>query len=289
VAKIAIYNAISGAFSLYCKNLLLLVSLGALAGFISWGSLVGPRHLAQKMGMSQEKVITIQDGSNVNDVINRVSFKISSYMDTTDKSSLFIIFVTMVALWLLTMFVHLGIIKVALQIIDKGTSSFTTFLSVKQYLLTYIGSSLLFGLYSLVILVGSSLVIVPMFIIIAKIAHLSAWTALIVMPLVMFGVFGYLLRYVLFSYCIIDKNADAREALMMSATITQDQRMALLGFFFVLFGLFFVGFSLIKVAFGVHTSQATVHSMLYMIGMATVVTPLSILMISRLYRQLTSK
>ncbi len=293
MSKISLYSALSGASALYVKHIILLATLGAISGVVSWSSLVGPRHLARSLGvyqeMPEETIEITADGSNVTGIINRTSTKIAHYMDTTSKGSLFLIFLTMVVLWLAAMFVHLGLIKVALQLVDKNKSSFDTFLSVKQYLPTYIGSSLLFGLYSLVVATGSSIVMVPIFIIIAKVAHLSAWTALIAMPLVVAGAFAYLIRYVLFSYCIIDKNAGVFGALSMSATITQGQRMHLFGFFCVMGVFFYVLFGLIRAAFDIHITTVHMHSILYMVAIYTIVTPLTILMISKVYRQLTSK
>lgn len=295
MSKISIHSAISGALSVYVHHLVLLLTAGALVGFVGWAAMVGPRMVAQHMGVYQdmpveeESMTEMSPDGTVTRVVNRISMKISNYMDTTSKGALLVVFLVMVALWLANMFAHLGLMKLALQLVDKNKGSFETFFSVKQYLLSYISGLLLFGLYALVIMVGSAVVIAPIVVVLVKLAHLSPWIIMLAVPLVMVGVWGYLIRYILFSYCIIDKNTGARDSLRMSAKITAGERVHLFMFLLVMAVVFGVLFSLIKVTFGFECTGVNMHSLAYMLFISMTVTPLATLMFSKIYRQLGGK
>lgn len=299
MSKISIHGAVTGAFSGYMHHILLVVSAGALVGLVSWVSMVGPRFIAQRMGVYQEVPVTenmmtiTRDDAGaqgmVTQVVDRVSTKITVYMENTSKGMLFVLFVLTLVLWLANLFVHLGFMKVILQLVDKNKSALNVLWSVRDIFVSYLGGSILFGLYALVIMVGSSIIFVPLFVLLAKLAHLDAVAGLILMPLVMIGVWIYLVRYVFFGYCIIDKRVGARDSLHMSAKITAGQRMHV--FFFLLVAVLLLGIlgSLIKGVFCFRCSELSTQGLLYMVGVSITATPLMMLMLAKVYRQLGGK
>lgn len=299
MSKISIHGAVTGAFSSYLHHIMLVVSAGVLVGLVSWASMVGPRFIAQRMGIYQEvpmaeNVMTItRDDAGaqgmVTQVVDRVSSKITVYMENTSKGMLFILFVVMLVLWMASLFVHLGFMKLLLQLVDKNKSSLAVLLSVRDIFSSYIGGSLLFGLYALVIMVGSSIIFVPIFVILAKLAQLDGVAGLVLMPLVMIGVWIYLIRYVFFGYCIVDKKVGARDSLHMSAKVTAGQRTHV--FLFLLVAVLILGLlgSVIKGVFCFRCSDMSMQGLLYMIGISITATPLMMLMMSKVYRQLGAK
>ncbi len=299
MSKISIHSAITGSFSLYFRHILLIALAGVVTGTASWLAMTGPRYVAQSMGIyqqSEELCFIVQENADaqavVTGVVDHVNRKINAYMDNSPRGLLFLLFIAALFFWFLSSFIHLGFMRLALQLVDKNKSDMHALVSSKDVYLSYIGSAILYGLYAIVIMVGSAMVFVPVFLIISKLSNLSMVIksiGVLIVAMVMIGVWGYLIRYIMFAYCIIDKRVSARESLHMSAKITAGERMHLFMFLFIMVLVLGVVGGLIKTVFCFRCAEMSLQGLLYMIGMAATATPLMMLMFAKVYRQLTSK
>ncbi len=299
MAKLSIHGAISGAFSRYIHHLVLILSASVVVGVVSWVSMVGPRFFAQRMGIYQEipagesfMSITRDDAGAqgmVTQVVDRVSTKIAVYVDNTSKGMLIALFILVQILWLTSLFIHLGFMKMMLQLVDKDKSALDVLWSVRNIFISYLNGSLLFGIYAIVIMVGSAIVFVPLLVLLAKLTHINAAFGLLLVPFVIIGVWVYLVRYVFFGFFIVDKNVGARDSLHMSAKLTDGERIHV--FLFLLVAVLVLGLlgSVIKGVFCFRCSDMSVQGLLYMIGVSATATPLMMLMLAKAYRQLGGK
>ncbi len=111
-----------------------------------------------------------------------------------------LVFLLAVAAWVIQLIVNMGLIKIILDIVDKGTASLGDLLSQTKFFLNFLAGSILYGL---IVIGGLLLLIVPGIV----------WA----------------IKYQFFSYLIIDKNLGPIEALKKSGEITAGSKGAIFG------------------------------------------------------------
>jgi len=130
--------------------------------------------------------------------------------DSVKEKMLALYILLTIAAWVLQLIVEMGVVKITLDVLDKGTGNIGDLFSRVQLVGKFIIGTLLYGL---IVIGGLILLIVPGII----------WA----------------IKYQFYSYLIIDKNLGPVEALKKSGEITLGNKgnLLLLGFLFMLINL----------------------------------------------------
>jgi uncharacterized membrane protein len=116
------------------------------------------------------------------------------------QKAVFLYFLLTIVAWIIQIIVKMGLIKIILDVIDKGETNLSTLFSCTQLLGRFILGSILYGL---IVMAGFILLIVPGII----------WA----------------IKYQYFSYLILDKNLGPLEAIKKSGEITMGNKGKLFG------------------------------------------------------------
>jgi hypothetical protein len=268
--KFSIQKSWVFAFQAYKKHFALLCAVGITVGTLNWAQVVVPQTSAKYLGFEKRFAISYESpktelssgevlrGSTSPKVIDTITVYskrvyegfIKSYRNYTKNAStaatLFLLFLW-VFLFLFKLFLQLGLIRVVLDLKDKGSSSYCNLFSAGSLLPTYLGANLLFWIVASIVMGVSVLGIygsVTLFNVLFDFFNISSkiMQSLGIYLLVLLSVFTFIsiiLRYAFFQFFIIDKKLGSFNSLFHSYSSTKGNvgRLFLLMVGVILFSL----------------------------------------------------
>lgn len=269
MAKFSIKNALVYGFSTYAQHFMLLIAVGLTFGAVQWGMTglpklaaeqlgvradisagsglkkMGPKaamahgvtgHPAMKMGASDSKTARIHEhimhaGKAIHHVL---AHKAYAYMDN-DPGQLFVVFLVWLVMFCLWVFMCMGVIRIALDLIDKNTSSYERLFSQRALFFPFLGVWISFFFLVLVIILGAllagavigGLLAIPLVLIFGDAGGIVAGLVGGVAGMVVY--IKFIMRYYFCTFCIIDKKMGVHKAFSCTYEITQGSVLRLLG------------------------------------------------------------
>lgn len=291
MAKFSIKNTVESGLSAFFQHLGLMLMVGLTLGVTQWGYQNVPRMVARKLGvvsiqMPQKLATSVKMENkhnskllNTKDTLHNVGEKIGesltakayAHIGTSNKSDLLMIAVVWIVMLLLWIFVLLGTVRVALDIVNKNKSSYSQLFSQSGLMLRYVGLGFVYILLTLCIMLGSSVagglvgvvVGVPL-----SLLGFSLLPAYFVGSFVWIGVTVYfLMRYMLGVYCMVDKNLGIHKSLSCSYELTKGSVVKLLLLFVLMMipAFMFMGIQvhISSAGFSAHAIQSAARSPYY--------------------------
>lgn len=298
MAKFSIKNALAYGFSAYTQHFMLLVAVGLTLGAGQWGMSALPKMVADHFGVKAQAVAGVSSkkmgpkaamardamskppmqvgaqGSKTVEVHHQlretgktihqvIAHKAYMYMDN-DPGQLFMVFLVWLALFCLLVFLQMGIIRVALDLVDKNTSSYAQLFSQRSQFFRFLGVLIVFALLWLVIFLGSilagvvvgGLLAIPLVYIFSDAgAMISGFIGFVAGFVVCIK---FMMRYFFCTYCLIDKKMGVHKAFSCTYEITKGSvlRLMVLGFIFMIPTVFLVGGT---VHLNVHIGKMIAH------------------------------
>ena len=240
MAQFSIREAVRFSVSSYARHIVMCLTAGVIIGASLFLAYVGPRFTAQKLGVYQMAVVeatstmdpSLAQGTDQSKMalqkVQEITTRVVTHIQNAPKHYLLLVFLVAVAVWLLYMFLVIGMAKLALALRDKDKGSLAILFEGGSVLWKWIAASMLFGLYFLCMFLGAAVLTIPF----AYICHaliksdqatavvtLSVWVALLL------AILFWAASYMFFGYCLLDGKAKgAREALRVSQTLARDHR-----------------------------------------------------------------
>jgi hypothetical protein len=270
----SIDRALSDAFGQYCKNWLMLTLAGAIvssAWLVDHNS-VG--HLNEVRGFFKHE---LTQSANAQDAWNKVKdfgHSLGQRQNPARGQYLGLL------MWLLVIYLHIGLVRMCMQLTAKGKATFEAFLTGPWDFLKYLGAvSVLSALViAFTVSMGGLCVLLKWFQLPLSVILMFGFTLLII-----FGV--YMLHFAFLEYCVVDKAKGVMGVLGCS-------KEAVAGNLGHLFG-FVVIFAIIRALCGIvlHLVASPLAMMIPLPGfgyflVGSVVTPIVAMGYTSVYRQL---
>ena len=304
MAQFSIRQAVAFSVRAYFKHFLLFVGAGLLVGGSAWLSRTAPRFVAQQLGIQMYITLpddvspilsdngTPQSETAINKV-KKVTSKIAFHINNVPKHHLFFIFLVMVVFSLLHFFTLLGLIRLTLEVRDKGVASVRHMMVSARNFFRFIGASILFGLYFTCMFLGMSALTIPFALLCHAVCGSEDLTALItifVWVVLFIGLLFWTVGYVFMGFAIVDgaKVQGARQALRMSQTLVRGSRMKVMAVLVFVAFLLTVIFSVIQIALAyVQPGMLLAGKDVYQDGVAAIAAPIICLAVAYMYRAAT--
>lgn len=269
MAKFSIKNALVYGFSTYAKHFMLLIAVGLTFGAVQWGMTaipklvadqlgvhahasagagakkMGPKaamahgvtgHPAMRMGAPDSKTARIHHqlmhaGKAIHNVVAQKAY---AYMDN-DPIQLFVVFFIWLAMFCLWVFMCMGIIRIALDLVDKNTSSYQRLFSQRASFFPFLGVWVTFFFLVLVIILGAilagavigGLLAIPLVLIFGEAGGVVAGLIGGIAGMAVY--IKFIMRYYFCTFCIIDKKMGVHKAFSCTYEITKGSVLRLLG------------------------------------------------------------
>jgi hypothetical protein len=256
MAKFSIRESIRYAFITYAQHFFLLTAVGMTIGFAGWAGVVGPRLLAQKLGVYRPLTIKYHQPERLPQANSTgmsaalqefsrgagtaIAHKVVEHIKNTPLVYLLIILALWLTVWLLSIFLHLGFIQIMLDIRIHKMSSYIRLFSGGPHFFSYLGASILFGLLIFAIGIGAIVGGSALGALVSSIFYalglvstkFGLWFIAMICVLMSFIAFlSIVVRYLFFGYCLIDNDYSSRQALSASRRITHGSLQKLILFF----------------------------------------------------------
>ncbi len=250
MAQFSIREALSFSFQTYRQHVVVLLVAGCLVG----GSLLlwqeGPSFVAKKLGvympLMPHEPLNIPSGTEQSEMaINRihdVTQRLSMHLQSAPKHLLLLVLLVAILLLCLHVFCTMALIRVCLSLATTKKASIND-LFKSERIGTAIGAFALFTLYFMCVVLGASLLTVPVILVLKAVAGIrtAAVVGMLSWAIFFVGVAFWTVGYLFFPFVVVDNlKAGARKALSISQTITTGLRLPLVGAVIVasiLFGL----------------------------------------------------
>ncbi|MFT6765855.1 MAG: hypothetical protein ACJAZS_000749 [Alteromonas naphthalenivorans] len=324
MAKFSIKDAVGYGCRTYMQNIVLMLCVGVTIGLASWGMNGVPRLVADQLGVTvkahpagakksgvhptmpqgmrpekapqkhHSKMKKIhhelkETGKKIHGVIAEKAY---AHLDN-NPTHLVLLFLIWVAMLLLYAFVHMGLFRVSLDLVDKNTSSYERLFSQRALILPYIGLMIVYTFLVVVIAMGAivagfvlgGLLGFALSFLLGETGGVIGSTVGLVTGLVVFCKFA--MRYIFAFYCLVDKKMGIHKSLTCTYEITKGSvgklilLMIVLGLPFMLMGKFNF-----HVAIGKHVFNDSVHPSIIVQAIAGLITPLYTLCLVHVYRKL---
>ena len=270
MATFSIKDALVYGFSTYAKHLVLCICVGLTLGATQWGLTGLPSLVAEQLGVKAHvassgkkmgpKATMAHNAARPSGPVHHdskraeihhhlketgkkihqiVAAKAYSYMDN-DPVHLFILFIVWLAMFCLWVFVTMGIIRVALDLVDKNTSSYERLFSQKALFFPFLGVLIVFMLLMLVIVLGAilaggiigGLLAIPLVFILGETGGAISALVGFIAGIVVYAKF--LMRYFFCTFCLVDKKMGVHKAFSATYEITKGSVFRLLIFGIIL-------------------------------------------------------
>lgn len=269
MAKFSIKNALVYGFSTYAQHFMLLVAAGLTFGAVHWGMTgipklvadqlgvkvhasagsglkkMGPKaamahnvagHPVMKMGAPDSKIGRTQDhltqaGKAIHHVLAHKAYQ---YMDN-DPGKLLVVFLVWLAMYCLWVFMCMGLIRIALDLIDKNTSSYERLFSQRSLFFPFLGVWIVYFFLMVVIILGAilagavigGLLAIPLVLIFGDAGGVVAGLVGGVAGMAVY--IKFIMRYLFCTFCLIDKKMGVHKAFSCTYEITKGSVLRLLG------------------------------------------------------------
>ena len=330
MAKFSIKESVVYGFSSYAKHVVLMLCVGVTFAVVSWSVNGVPAFLAKQLGVeahvavkasksthkkASSRISAHQDAMNSKEAPAEDASKLAKihhhlkevgkpihatitesvypYLEN-NLGHLVILFLVWLIMGSLHVMVYMGLIRVALDIVDKKTSSYERIFSQKELFWSYIGLAIVYSFLMICIIMGAviagtvlgGLLAIPLDFAFGEAGAGAAG----VIGIVIGAVVGlkFAMRYIFSFYCLVDKKTSITETLHSAYEITQGSVVKLT----ILAVVLSIPFMLLSnyhlhAHFGKMIFNDTVHSGLVSKLFIGLITPWYALCIVYVYRKLS--
>lgn len=292
MAQFSIRQSIKFAFTAYAKHWMVLLGASVLLGLSGYLLQVAPRMVAQRIGAYQAVVVDqeMDMSQPVMQRFNVITAKLSAHIENAPKHLLLLLFLVLLACWIIHVFFMCGLIRVSLRVKDKDAASLELVLEDKPVVFNAMGVIVVVALYAICMLIGIAILSTPVVLLLktvlgaGMIRVMMGMTGLVV---VLFAFTFWVVGYMFTLFCVVDKpKTGVRAALVMSKTLVSGLRVKLIGALFILSVIVLPLSLLLKnlLMMGGVTEMALQHAIA-----AIILSPIMYLYLTYIYRNLNSK
>lgn len=305
MAQFSIREAVRFSFSAYARHIGVCLAAGVIIGASLFLAYVGPRLVAQKVGVYQMAVVettstmdpSLAQGTDQSKMalkrVQEVTTRVVAHIQAAPKHFLLLVFLVAVTVWLLYMFLIIGLTKLSLAIRDTGKGSLALLFEGGSVLLRWVAASILFGLYFICMFLGASILTIPFAYLCHALVKSDSATAIItifVWVVLLLAILFWAVSYMFFGYLLLDGKAKgARESLRMSQGLSRDHRAKIVAALVVLIGVLSCVTILVKQVLMLTGVDALQDIYLRNSMSALFTAPLSSLYFASIYRSLTTR
>ena len=324
MAKFSIKETVVYGFNAYAQNLVLMLCVGATIGLATWGTNGVPALVAKQLGvkanvqstgkkgpahpaiphasMYPEKTPKVHSskmaaihhhlreaGKKIHAV---VAEKAHTYVDH-NPTHLLMLFLVWAVMALLYLFIHIGVIRIALDVVDNKKTSYERVFSQRALIVPYVGLTVVYMFLIVCIAFGAiiagvvlgGLLGMPLGLLLGKTGAAIGFGVGIVSGLAV--LYKFIMRYVFAFYCLIDKKMGIHKALTCTYELTKGSVLKLILLLVVISLPFaFGGAANVHMRIGKEVFNNSVHAGIIAKTLLGLVTPLYALCLAHVYRKL---